>query len=126
MGATPVPLPVAAAARQSLDLLADGRERETLWARSRLLKEGLRRLCFQPPDNPVPIAAVNLGGPERNRRLFEALLERGFFPPLIRYQGTPAAGHFRFTVSSAHSEEHVRSLLAALAAGVEEAVEGAG
>ena len=64
--------------------------------------------------SPTPIASVSCFDVEKNRRLHGLLLASGIYPPFINYPGSPPGGHFRFTFSSAHGEEEIEQLLAAL------------
>jgi 8-amino-7-oxononanoate synthase len=119
VGGTPVPPPLAAAALRSIAILeADPGMISRLRERVLRAKDRLRALGIDIPPSPAPIISVALGDEERNGRLRDHLLAAGIYPPLIRYPGSPPGGHFRFTLSSAHSDEEVERLLAAIEGGL--------
>lgn len=115
-GSTPPPLPVIAAARAAgLLIQTDAAMRERLRAHTAQLKAAARAAGLSVPDNPAPILALPPAGPAATRRLQRVLLARGVFPSLIRgYPAGPAAGCFRFTVSSEHTAEQLTALTSAL------------
>jgi len=59
----------------------------------------------------MPIVSIDTGGKEANGRLFQALLEKGCFLPLITYPGGPENGAFRITLSSLHHEDEITQFL---------------
>lgn len=114
-GATPIPLPVAAAALRALDLLeAEPQRLHLLQERARQVKHVARECGFNPSPGPAPICSLTFVDPERAEAFRQALLERGVYPSFIRYPGAPAGGHFRFTVSSEHTPEQLEALLDAI------------
>jgi len=115
IGSTPIPLPVAAAAIRSTDLLTAEPERIAL-LRSRTIafKAELRALGFAVSETASPISSVTFLDTDKNQALYDQLLSRGIYPSFINYPGCPPGGHFRFTLSSEHSDEQIESLLGAL------------
>lgn len=114
-GSTPLPLPLAACALESLRLVASPRGPRPRLARNVIrFKQGLRALGLQPPDTPAPVISLQGADPEENDRLATRLRRAGIYPSLIRYAGGPAAGYFRFALSSEHTAGHIDRLLAAL------------
>jgi 7-keto-8-aminopelargonate synthetase-like enzyme len=115
-GSTPPPLPVIAAARTAGRLIqTDAAMRERLRANTAQLKAAARAGGLSVPDGPAPILALPPASPAATRQLRQALLERDVFPSLIRgYPAGPAAGCFRFTVSSAHTPGQLAALAEAL------------
>ena len=99
-GSTPFPLPCAAAVLEAVRLLDDSSFRLRL-------KEN----CARVETGPSAIFSVTPADDAASERLSCALLKRGIFPPLIRYQNGPLQGYFRFAISS----EHTRAQLDALA-----------
>lgn len=97
VGATPFPLPCAAAALASLRLLKNPAPRSRLKENTARVRSGL--------DFPI-VSMTPSDDRQRN-----ALLRRGIFPSHIRYQHGPPQGYFRFAISS----EHTRAQLDALA-----------
>ena len=71
---------------------------------------------FRAGSSPAPIVSVTHRNAARNEGLREVLLSHGLYVPLIRdYPGSPPGGHFRLTLSSAHTDEDVERLLDAIA-----------
>lgn len=115
IGATPIPVPLAAAGIAAIRALAREPERlSVLRLRASSLKQLVRDLGFDPSAGPAPIVSMPLRSVAEVERLRAHLLERGIFPPFIRYPGAPAGGHFRFTLSSRHSDAEVEMLHSAL------------
>ena len=117
VGATPIPPPLAAAGIRALEILQASPGLIT-GLRSRVLRvrERVQALGFRASASPAPILSITHHDVEKNSRLRSLLLDRGIYPPLIRYPGSPPGGHFRFTISSAHAEEDIERLLDTLAA----------
>lgn len=111
-GATPVPLPLAAGAMESLRVFrANPQLQVRLHANAAWLKARLRAGGLALPDAPGPIVPIIPQSPAEAVRLKRQLLAAGIHPPLIRYPGGPEGGYFRLVISS----EHTRAQLAALA-----------
>jgi len=111
-GATPVPLPLAAGALESLRVFrANPKLQARLHANAAWLKARLRAGGLELPDAPGPIVPVIPKSAKEAARLQRRLLAAGLHPPFIRYPGGPEGGYFRFVVSS----EHTRAQLAKLA-----------
>ena len=115
-GATPVPPPLAAAALRALALLQEHPAMITaLRERTFRVRERLRTLGLPSCPSPVPILSVTHRNEARNQHLRALLLQNGIYPPFINYPGCPPGGHFRFTLSSLHTDEDVDRLLEAIA-----------
>jgi 7-keto-8-aminopelargonate synthetase-like enzyme len=111
-GATPVPLPLAAAARAGLKLLAAHPEwRTRLWANTERVKAALRAHAVPLPDAPGPIVPLPVTSPRAAARWRRALLAAGVYPSFFRYPGGPAGGCFRFVISSEHSRRQLDRLI---------------
>jgi 7-keto-8-aminopelargonate synthetase-like enzyme len=118
-GATPVPLPLAAAALAGLRRLAMHPEwRTRLWANSERVKAALRDHGVPLPDAPGPIVALPVTSSREAARWRRALLAAGIYPSFFRYPGGPAEGCFRFVISSAHSRKELERLTGVLIANV--------
>lgn len=114
-GSTPLPLPMAAAALESVRLLgSDSSPRKRLAVNLARVRAGLREAGLLVPETPGPIVAMASAGSRESDRLCRRLLAAGIFPPLIHYPGAPAQGYFRFVISSEHSPEQIRSLIEVL------------
>jgi 7-keto-8-aminopelargonate synthetase-like enzyme len=108
-GNTPIPLPIANAALTGLRILREDFQGPADF--SRRLKENVRAfwkiLGVRPPATLVPIIAICSKRPLTLKR---KLLKAGVYPSLICYPGGPAAGYFRFAISSEHSPEQIARL----------------
>lgn len=107
-GATPFPLPLAAAALVTIEMLKENQRRAQL-------AENFSRIA---ENRPFPIHSVFPKSEAERDRLTSALLARGIFPSHIRYGKGFPEGYFRFAISS----EHTRAQLDALAAALKDAV----
>jgi len=110
-GVTPFPLPLAAAALKSLELLAANPGwREWLFANASRVKSALRAGGVSLPDAPGPIIPLPECSETQAKGLHRALLATEIYPSFIQYPGGPANGYFRFVISSAHSQRQLDSL----------------
>ena len=111
-GSTPIPMPLAAAALKSFENLAAHPEKVALLReRSVNVKTAFRELGFRTSPGPGPICSVTFLDEEKNGLLGQALEAAGIYPAFINYPGCPPGGHFRFTMSSAHSDEEIERLV---------------
>ncbi len=112
IGSTGLPLPVAAAATAAVQYLTEHQElirelrRKTLY-----LKEQLHQIGLHLPRTPVPIISIALKREERKKHFYQLLLDNGIFPSFNEYPGGPEGGHFRFVVSSRHTEKQISLLI---------------
>ncbi|MFM8470462.1 MAG: aminotransferase class I/II-fold pyridoxal phosphate-dependent enzyme [Limisphaerales bacterium] len=114
-GATPVPLPLAAGALESLRVFrAQPKLQARLHANAAWLKAQLCAGGLALPDAPGPIVPVIHKSAKEVARLKRRLLASGIHPPFIRYPGGPEGGYFRFVVSSQHTRGQLARLAAAL------------
>jgi 7-keto-8-aminopelargonate synthetase-like enzyme len=115
VGSTPMPLPVAAAASRAIELLASAPETvPQLAERVHTFKQFLRSQGFRAAEGASPICSVTFFDEARNQTLFQLLLDNGIYPSFINYPGCPPGGHFRFTLSGAHTEEQLHRLRTAI------------
>ena len=116
VGNTPLPLPIAAAALASLEVLRrDLRLRRRLVFNTSYVKAALREAGLPINDGPGPIIPFIPRNDREAARLKKKLLTAGIHPPLINYLGGPADGYFRFAISSEHTPEQLDGLVAVLA-----------
>jgi 7-keto-8-aminopelargonate synthetase-like enzyme len=115
---TSSPPALAAAASASLDILRSDpgdQLRTQLWQNIRLLSKYLE---ISRRSNPFPESAilpVFVGMEERSLQLAEALLERGFLAPAIRYPTVArGAARIRIALSAGHLPEQIESLAAVI------------
>ena len=110
-GVTPFPLPLAAAALSSLELLAANPGwREQLFANAARVKSELRANGVPLPDAPGPIIPLPECTAAQAKALHRALLAAEIYPSFIQYPGGPANGYFRFVISSAHTRRQLDAL----------------
>ena len=116
VAATPIPPPLAAAALRSIELLREHPEWITgLQARMRAVRDRLSALGLPMADSMAPMVSVNHHDETKNRRLYGILVDAGIYPSFINYPGCPPGGHFRFAISSAHTDAEVELLIQSLA-----------
>ena len=115
VGSTPLPLPLANAALESVAVLrADRKLRARLNENACFVKSSLRAAGLNLPDQPGPIIPLRFGKASEIAKLKSALLEAKIFPPLIHYSGAPTGGYYRFVISSEHAPAQLRGLILAL------------
>jgi len=115
IGATGLPLPLAAAAIQSVrQMITDRHIIPDLQERALALKDRFRRLGFDLPPSPAPIFSITHYDEAKNRRLGDILLANDIYPPFINYPGAPAGGHFRFILTSITTPAQVEQLFDAV------------
>lgn len=115
---TALPPAVACATLESLRIV-----REEHWRRTRLqelitrLREGATRLGVPLMPSHTPIQPLPVGDAARALALSEALARRGIYARAIRPPTVPqGTARLRLTLCALHTDAHVDSLLAALAA----------
>jgi 7-keto-8-aminopelargonate synthetase-like enzyme len=114
-GNTPLPLPLAAAALTSLNVLrSDARRRRRLVVNASYVKAALREAGLIINDGPGPIVSIVSRNRQAAAGLKKRLLAAGIHPPFINYPGGPAEGYFRFAISSEHTAEQLAALAAVL------------
>lgn len=117
IGSTPLPLPLANAGLAAADLLAADRSfRARLTTNVNHVYDSLAEGGLRIPRNPGPIVALEPTHARNTARIKRALWEHGIFPSVLKYPGGPAAGYFRFVISSEHTREQLRNLVDALTA----------
>ena len=115
VGSTPLPLPLAFAAGQALQILRrDKTLRCRLEQNSTFLKSALRQAGFTLPDAPGPIVPLHFDELKQIARVKRALFAADILPPLIHYPGSPANGYFRFVISSEHTQRQLEKLVRVL------------
>jgi len=122
VGASPPPLPAAAATAQAIELaMDDDTLRQRLWANVARARAGLRALGWPLADTPVPILClgarrqlgVGWGPPEDLASIKEELFARDIcVAHVTSYTSTPAGGALRIAIFATHSEEQIDRLIA--------------
>ena len=119
VGGTPLPLPLAAGALTSLDLLKTNPGwRMRLFENAEYVKSTLRTAGVPLPEAPGPIVPLPVATAPQAARLRRALLAADIFPSFIQYPGGPASGYYRFVISSEHTRAQLKNLAAVLTAQV--------
>ena len=98
-GQTPLPLPLAYACLEAMDLLKPGSA----------LRKRLQQNCDYMGSSG-PIIQIAPGTPA----LKQKLLRNRIYPSWIRYPGGPPNGYFRFAISSEHTEDQLAKLRQAI------------
>jgi len=115
MGASPPPLPVAAAARQALALARDPNLRQQLWGNVAFARAGLRRLGWPLADTPVPILCLGARAGLDLGRIKDELFARDICVAHVRsYSSTPPGGALRVAIFANHTRAQIERLLAEL------------
>jgi len=109
---TPVPTPIAMAARAALAVLRDEPQLiDVLRANTQQCREALARCGVAVHQDPVPVFTFILdGGTERMVRVHERLHAQGIYAPLIEYPGGPSPRYFRLTVTAQHTAQQIARL----------------
>jgi len=112
IGSTPMPLPLASAALSSLEILTEdgSRLRKEVRANYVLVKNALSAAGLHFPNTAGPIISVYPRSARARAELTSALIRARIYPPFLRYPGGPAAGFFRFVISSAHNNQQLNLL----------------
>lgn len=114
-GNTPLPLPLANAALQSVALLQKNHGlRTSLRQNIATIRSGLGLPINNPGDLQNPIIALMPNGRKMATVLNAALLKAGIHSPHIIYPGGPKDGYFRFAISSEHGKTQLNALVNSL------------
>jgi 7-keto-8-aminopelargonate synthetase-like enzyme len=114
-GSTPLPLPLASAALEAVDILSHGsRLRARLQRNASRLKSALSEAGFAELPTPGPVVSLVPRDGREAQLLKNSLLRRRILPPFIQYPGGPASGYFRFAISSEHTGRQLDQLVRAL------------
>lgn len=114
IGCTPLPLPLANAALESVKILRRGAKlRARLHRNAEYLKTALRKAGLVIPELPGPIVALHTKSEQETQDLRRRLLRAGIYPPFLKYAGAEK-GFFRFVVSSEHTRAQLDGVVAAL------------
>jgi 7-keto-8-aminopelargonate synthetase-like enzyme len=115
VGSTPLPLPLANAALESVRILkADNGLRQRLTQNAAYVKTALREAGLPLDETPGPIVPLLPHRPSEAARLSRALLAANIYPPFIQYPDSSPSGCFRFVISSEHSRRQLDALVKVL------------
>ncbi len=114
-GTTPVPVPLAAAARVALKIAAGNPQLvQRLRDNTLRTRDWLKKIGVEPAQTPVPIFTFWRTPVARMEQAYTSLLERGILVPLIDYPNGPTDRYFRLSVTAAHTPEQIDTLGKAL------------
>lgn len=117
-GASPPPVPAAAAAAMGIRILKEHPEmRETLWRNVKVVRDGLRFLGFDIADSPVPIVSVRGQASVDLKHVHRALDREDIvvlYVPPNGYSDAPDVESLRIAVFSTHSTEQLGRLIDAI------------
>ena len=113
-----LPLPVVAAAREAVRLIGSDRSlREIVWRNAHRLHAGLEAIGLRTVAPPGPIGCIRMDGVDAGYEFWKALLDRGIYVNLLVPPATPDGDvSLRFSVSAAHTPEHIDAAIAAFRA----------
>jgi glycine C-acetyltransferase/8-amino-7-oxononanoate synthase len=114
VGASETPLPAAAVAARSLDLVwEDPSIRRRLWQNVAHARAGLRALGWPLADTPAPIICLGARPGLDLARVQQALFARDICVlHATSYSSTPAGGALRIAIFSTHTAEQIDRLIA--------------
>jgi 7-keto-8-aminopelargonate synthetase-like enzyme len=112
-GASPPPIPAAAASARAIQLVIDHPEmRRQLRDNVRMVRSGLREMGLEVDDTPVPIIGLTLGTAENMQRIQRALADRGIMVAYMpAYSGLGPEGALRLAVFATHTGAMIARLL---------------
>ncbi|HTE48049.1 MAG TPA: aminotransferase class I/II-fold pyridoxal phosphate-dependent enzyme, partial [Gemmatimonadaceae bacterium] len=110
----------AAASREALRIVgAEPELRERLAANARSLRQSLIGAALSPMGIESHIVPVSVGDQATTMRVAAALAARGYLVGAVRPPTVPdGTSRLRITVSAAHTDEHIRGFVDALAVAV--------
>lgn len=113
-----LPPAVVAAARQALRLMSSEPQLcDTVWRNAHALRAGLKDLGLPVVGGDGPIGCIRLPDTKIGLAFFTELLDRGIYMNLLVPPSTPDKSTvLRFSVSAAHTAQHIAAALEAMAA----------
>jgi len=105
--------PSVASISKALDLIwTDMSRKERLWANSRRLKEGFKKLGFNTGATQTPIVPVFVGSMEDCFKMWRATLDAGVFStPVIPPAVPPNKCMMRTTLMATHTDEQIDKII---------------
>lgn len=124
-GSTPVPPPMAQAARAALALLERTPSMVArLLENVRRARAGLTSLGIELGVDEHPILTFTVGSVGRMDRLYARLWEAGILASLIEYPGGPTERYFRLSVNAMHTAGQIDRLIEEFGAAMRETAAG--
>jgi glycine C-acetyltransferase/8-amino-7-oxononanoate synthase len=117
VGASPVPLPAAAAGAAALRLARDDALRQALWRNVARARAGLRAAGWPLEESPAPILCLARRPGLDLARLKDALFERNLCVAHVHnYSSTPPGGALRIAIFATHTTQQIDRLVEVIAA----------
>ena len=117
IGTTPLPPPLAGAARAALNILRTGPgRRKRLFQNLAYVRARLRTAGWNISETPGPIVRLPPMPETEVFDLKKCLLTAGIYPPFLKYSTASAGGIFRFVISSEHTRAQLDRLTVVLVA----------
>ena len=115
-GASPPPLPVAAASAQALAVArSDPSLRQRVYENVALARRGFVTQGWELVDTPVPILCLGAHGEVNLERIKNGLFEEGIAVTVVRgYTSTPPGGAIRIAIFADHSSAQIERLVEAV------------
>lgn len=115
--ASPTPSIVASAAANLENIRTRPALRETLWANTDMLYDGLRAMGFEMGPHKTPVIGVKMPDLETSLAVWQSLYENGVYVNLALPPATPnGVCLLRCSVCAAHTPEQLQTILNAFAA----------
>lgn len=116
VGASPPPLPVAAASAAALAVARTTPGlRQNLWANVVQARHGLRTLGWELEDSPSPILCLKRREGIDLAKIQKALFEQGIAIEYIHsYTSVPAGGGLRIAIFATHTAEQINRLITSI------------
>lgn len=111
-GASTAAIPCEAHTAKAIEYVMEHPElRAKLKENVKKVKDGVRGLGFDVDDTEVPNVSFSLGSLEKNIKVQNAMLDKGFFIFISHYIGAPPGGVLRHAIMATHTREHIDNLL---------------
>jgi 8-amino-7-oxononanoate synthase len=110
-----LPLSIVASARKAIGIISsDTGLRKKLWRNAEMFHGGLRSLGLEVCAATGPVGSIKMRGVKNGHDFWKGLLERGIYINMLLPPATPNGEVLlRFSVSAAHTPEHIETALAA-------------
>lgn len=108
-----LPLSIVASARKAIAIIAnESGLREKLWKNAEMFHAGLRSLGLDVCAAVGPVGGIRMRGVKNGHNFWKGLLARGVYINMLLPPATPNGEVvLRFSVSAAHTSEHINTAL---------------
>lgn len=110
-----LPLSIVASASKAIGIISgDAGLRDKLWRNAEMFHGGLRSIGLDVCAATGPVGSIKMRGVKSGHDFWKGLLERGIYINMLLPPATPNGEVLlRFSVSAAHTKEHIETALAA-------------